>query len=401
MPMNVAGFIDVGYVRAAVARACGIEPSRVRLDAAALVRMVEDVAEKWSGLMLRAYWYDGQHPADDPRHAPQRKYLDAVASNPGIQLRLGHIVSRTPAWHAQLDKALTACNVDRARFDRLFPLAQQKESQQKGVDALIVLDLVRLAQRRAYDIAVIFSGDRDIAEAVRAAQDEGRRVTLMMLDERSVAPELRSLADSVIAVSTETLQSLNRTQVRPDPTPRPAAAATSDPAPAAPTQAAPAQAAAVEEPPVAAVPGLAELPTRAVHFAEPAPDPKPAEGTPTPPTAPASTHTPPPASPAGGVTAEEPAATQVPPTQQATTASPAPAAAVSPAPPPAKPAVTAPPAFAVTAPATPAAQAPQVDVNDLFGDEAPEPGLAADLFGSDDEPTATAASVNLASDLFD
>jgi uncharacterized LabA/DUF88 family protein len=288
MGMNVAGFVDVGFVRAAVAKACGIEPSKVRLDAAALVQQVERIADSWDGLFLRVYWYDGQHPQSDPRHGNQRKYLDAVAAIPGIQLRLGHITSHTPAWHEQLHRALDKCGVDRATFERHFKLAP--EYQQKGVDTLMVLDIVRLAQRSAYDIAVVFSGDRDICEAVRAAQDEGRRVTLLVPDDRSAGAELRSLADRVITFTDEELRALHRgklpvdtgatAQARTDADGRGDTAKDRPPGPDAPEQAPrevgrPADDAGAESD-AAEVPPAAVVPPAFPSFAAPQPQTPPA-----------------------------------------------------------------------------------------------------------------------------
>jgi len=37
--------------------------------------------------------------------------------------------------------------------------------QEKGVDIRIALDIVRLAHRRAYDVALLFSQDQDLSEA--------------------------------------------------------------------------------------------------------------------------------------------------------------------------------------------------------------------------------------------
>ncbi|MGH8906868.1 MAG: NYN domain-containing protein [Egibacteraceae bacterium] len=53
--------------------------------------------------------------------------------------------------------------------------------QQKGVDTLVTLDLVRLAQRNAYDTAILIAGDRDLAEAIRTAQDSGKASSLRCL----------------------------------------------------------------------------------------------------------------------------------------------------------------------------------------------------------------------------
>jgi uncharacterized LabA/DUF88 family protein len=72
------------------------------------------------------------------------------------------------------------------------------ERQQKGVDTLIALDLVRLAGRAAFDTAILIAGHRDLAEAVRATQDFGRRVVVATPSRRSVARELAQLADEII-----------------------------------------------------------------------------------------------------------------------------------------------------------------------------------------------------------
>ena len=47
------------------------------------------------------------------------------------------------------------------------------ERHQKGVDTLITLDMIRLASRSAFDVAVLIAGDRDLAEAIRTVQDYG------------------------------------------------------------------------------------------------------------------------------------------------------------------------------------------------------------------------------------
>ncbi len=100
-----------------------------------------------------------------------------------------------PSWQYAVKKALENCGVDLAEFEKHFQFRPVME--QKGVDTLIVLDLVRLAQRRAYDTAFLIAGDRDLAEAVRVAQEEGRRVVLLHPSGGGVATELRHLADEV------------------------------------------------------------------------------------------------------------------------------------------------------------------------------------------------------------
>lgn len=203
----VTGFVDVGFVRAVVADAHALERPRVRLDAAAIVRLVEKIAIDRNWAFLRTYWYDGQYLPEDPRYATQLKYLDAVSQVPGLRLRLGQLIERTPAWHADLNRALAKVDVDPAEFAKHFSYAG--ELVQKGVDTLMVLDLVLQSQTKAYDIAVLMTGDRDLSEAVRTIQDFGRRVILVVPPGRSVAAPLRALADEVITLDLDTVRSLH------------------------------------------------------------------------------------------------------------------------------------------------------------------------------------------------
>lgn len=80
------------------------------------------------------------------------------------------------------------------------------ERHQKGVDTLIALDMVRLAGRAVCATAVLVSGDRDLAEAVRAAQDFGVRVLVATPNRPSVARQLAQLADDVIDISDDDLK---------------------------------------------------------------------------------------------------------------------------------------------------------------------------------------------------
>ena len=75
------------------------------------------------------------------------------------------------------------------------------DRRQKGVDTLIALDMVRLAGRSAFSVAVLVAGDRDLAEVVRTVQDFGIRVIIATPNRKSVAAELAQLADSVICIS--------------------------------------------------------------------------------------------------------------------------------------------------------------------------------------------------------
>jgi NYN domain-containing protein len=54
--------------------------------------------------------------------------------------------------------------------------------QEKGVDVRIALDLVKLARKRRFDVAVLFSQDQDLSEVVEEireiAEEQGRKIQI-------------------------------------------------------------------------------------------------------------------------------------------------------------------------------------------------------------------------------
>ena len=77
------------------------------------------------------------------------------------------------------------------------------DRQQKGVDTLITLDMVRLASRSVLGTAIMIAGDRDLAEVVRTVQDYGVRVVIATPNQATVAAEVVQLADSVLEIAPE------------------------------------------------------------------------------------------------------------------------------------------------------------------------------------------------------
>src|SRR5262249_53585050 len=151
---------------------------------------------------------DGVFPASHPEYAAQEKAFHRIARTPGLLMRMGHLQEQKQKWQYPLRKSLEAYGVDMADFQAKTHFEFRKKYEQKGVDTLIVLDLVRLAQRRAYDIAVLICGDRDVAEAVRVAQDEGRRIIIAHPRGAGVSRELQHVADEMIELDQAALQTL-------------------------------------------------------------------------------------------------------------------------------------------------------------------------------------------------
>lgn len=159
-------FLDAGYFFSAGAQAAqGQQIPRRLIALKAPDKAVEAlfaVASAQSGNMplLRAYWYDAM---PGPRLSLEQS---AIAMLPYVKLRLGVL---------------------------------NNVGEQKGVDSLIVTDLIELARNGAITDAVIVSGDEDLRVAVHVAQSFGVRVHILAAGDpkNNVSASLQMEADSV------------------------------------------------------------------------------------------------------------------------------------------------------------------------------------------------------------
>jgi hypothetical protein len=165
-------FVDAGYLYAAGGLLCCGTKKRadIACDQAELVKMLSGLVRNDCGLdVLRAYWYDAARDA-----IPAADHL-VVAQLANVKLRLGRLTHRG----------------------------------QKGVDSMIVRDLMTLARERAIATAYLLSGDEDLREGVMAAQDMGVRVSLLgVRAERGFnqSPTLVREADEVVILEREHLE---------------------------------------------------------------------------------------------------------------------------------------------------------------------------------------------------
>ena len=216
MAESYAGFIDAGYLRAEGARALGKRAIDVRVNASSVAEWLraEPSLTLEGQTFLRAYWYDGAFDPWHPEYDGQRRFFDAIAHTPGIQLRLGHIAERRSRLESPIRNALRNTAVGLgiepneliAEFNKNWTFYPDR--QQKGVDTLITLDMVRLASRSVFETAIVVAGDRDLAEAIRTVQDYGARALVATPNRESVATEVLQLADDVIDIGEEILQAM-------------------------------------------------------------------------------------------------------------------------------------------------------------------------------------------------
>lgn len=158
---QVVVFIDAGYLFAAGAQLLfkkKVPRSDLVIDVAEVADLLKSAAEKWTGLpLLRINWYDGARRDPHPQH-------EALSSYPRIKLKLGLINS---------------------------------QGEQKGVDSLIIMDLLTLSKNRAMSAAVLVSGDEDLRLGVQQAQEQGVAVHLLGVEpaSKNQSPTLMKEAD--------------------------------------------------------------------------------------------------------------------------------------------------------------------------------------------------------------
>ena len=203
-----AGFVDAYYLKAEGARSIGKKATDkdVDLNAQYVVDWLRGLSQTQlhGARFLRAYWYEGAYDKSDDRSKKQSEYHDAIAYTPGIRLRLGQLVKRRSRLEEPIRDALRATvgsleipeDQFFTEFDKHWTFSP--DLQQKGVDTLITLDMVRLASRSVFDAAVLISGDADLAEVIRTVQDYGARVLIATPNRGSVGGEVKKVADGII-----------------------------------------------------------------------------------------------------------------------------------------------------------------------------------------------------------
>jgi uncharacterized LabA/DUF88 family protein len=112
--------------------------------------------------LIRTYYYTAPVTGiEDPEGAKeQQKFFGVLHDTPYVTIRLGKLVKRTKTF----------------KCPKCQELITKDSFIQKGVDAYLVLDMLKLAKDNVYDVAVLVSGDGDLAEVVRAVKEVGKQV---------------------------------------------------------------------------------------------------------------------------------------------------------------------------------------------------------------------------------
>jgi len=176
--------VDAGYLlRQCVEIASGgkaVSRSQLRItNPSALIALLVERGGAVLGVtqreLLRVYWYVGVQASG---RTPQQ---ESILRLPDVQLRAGTVNSA---------------------------------GQQKGVDALIIIDLFELALNRAVSEMVVVAGDADLVAGIESAQRRGIRVALLGIEDLSCgvshrqSSELTTRVDRVTRIGREDISPL-------------------------------------------------------------------------------------------------------------------------------------------------------------------------------------------------
>ena len=129
----------------------------------------ESFAHKLCGerRLFRVYYYNVlQDPGQRPEGSrEQQDFLDSLRKVPYLEVRLGG-----------------------TKMSQGIPI-------EKGIDIMLATDLILLACRGLYDVAVLVSGDADFAYALQATKNIGKHVEVAYF-ESNVSKDLLEVADN-------------------------------------------------------------------------------------------------------------------------------------------------------------------------------------------------------------
>jgi len=181
---RIAVFVDAGYLFAQGSAAIsGSKKARANLvlDPSAAITALKEVANTKAAdcRLLRIYWYDGAIGGARPTSDQA-----LLAHLDDVKLRLGFVNSH---------------------------------GEQKGVDSLIVTDLIELARLKSITDALLLSGDEDVRVGVQIAQNHGVRVHLLGIvpSRGSQSQQLLQEADTTTEWPATTIDSFLRVREQP------------------------------------------------------------------------------------------------------------------------------------------------------------------------------------------
>jgi uncharacterized LabA/DUF88 family protein len=136
----------------------------------------QKLAEKLCGEreLIRIYYYNApvKREEDEEKYRSQQKFFSALDDVPYLTIKLGRLEKRGDIW------------------------------VEKGVDVHLAVDMLSMAVKNLYDVAILISGDGDFASAIDAVKDLGKHVEVAYV---SQTYQLKTSWDKFIPLTSEYL----------------------------------------------------------------------------------------------------------------------------------------------------------------------------------------------------
>ena len=141
--------------------------------------------------LVRIYYYNTPSPSSNSEEQKAHQtFLDSLGWIDNLQRRMGRILPKTytaecPTCHEKVE---------------------HKTHIQKGVDTRIAVDMVTFAHTDSYDVAILISGDSDLAEAVDHIREHTKKKVENACTSKGWAKKLRESADVKITLDANFLK---------------------------------------------------------------------------------------------------------------------------------------------------------------------------------------------------
>lgn len=129
--------------------------------------------------VVRFYTAPKRYEQGQKQRAAQQSFFESLKKNPNLTIHLGTL------------------QIIRGTNNLTF--------KEKGVDVKIAVDLITLAEKDNYDIAILLSGDADLVPAVENVRERGKRV-INAYFAKSSGKELRDKSNSAFRINEELLK---------------------------------------------------------------------------------------------------------------------------------------------------------------------------------------------------
>jgi len=137
----------------------------------------QKLAEKLCGEreLVRIYYYNApvQREDNEEMYRSQQKFFSYLDDIPYFQIKLGRLEKRGSTW------------------------------VEKGVDVRLAVDMLSMAVKKLYDVAILISGDGDFASAIDTIKDLGQHVEVAYV---SQTYHLKTSCDKFIPLTGEYLK---------------------------------------------------------------------------------------------------------------------------------------------------------------------------------------------------